>query len=236
MTIRATVLVAALGIVLAVTVVWHYGTQAGAAAVCESHLYQVAWCILQPDQQGRIVLPPACPRDASGVSVHSWRTLAAQKAETGTEFPYSFAEPWSSLTNQLFTRERPFGHLFACPEDDLARGAQCTSYVAVVGEGTLWQRNASRDLSSLGVDIGQKILFLEIPHSNIVWTEPRDISLDEAIRLFKTPNGLRHARHRKGLHFVTVTLQVRPVSSIPNVDEFRSLLCVRLNEPQGPSP
>ncbi len=221
-TLNAALLVASSLIAWAV----YRGSQAGATAVCRSNLYQVAWCVLHSDRQGRRILPPATARDERSAALHSWRTFAAEIADMEPVVTYTYSEPWNSPGNERFAQEKPFGRLFACPHD---RGATCflrTDYVAVVGAGTLWRASESRDLSSLGPDIGQKILLLEIPRSDILWTEPRDISLETALQLFTSPDGLTTSRHSQGLHFITVDLQIRPVASVASLEEFRSLLCV----------
>lgn len=226
MTWRRILVAIALVAFLLVACSWYYGLRAGAAEVCKSNLYQMAWLLLRTDREDRKVLPPACPRDERSAALHSWRTLVAEMADSDPLVRYTFSEPWNSPENDRFAREKPFGRLFTCPSDRRARCSLRTNYVAVVGEGTLWQESEPRDLSSLGPDIGQKILLLEIPHSDILWTEPRDISLGTALRLFTTPGALTDTRHSKGLHFITVDLQIRPISSISNVEEFRSMLCV----------
>jgi hypothetical protein len=108
-----------------------------------------------------------------------------------------------------------------------------TNYVAVVGEGTLWCKDVPRDLSFLKDKVDHKILLIEIPCTDIVWTEPRDITLDEALQLFSSPDGLRGTDHGDGLSYITVSLQVRPISSIRTIDEFKSMLCTPERQTEG---
>ena len=71
---------------------------------------------------------------------------------------------------------------------------------------------------------GSVIMLVETPHSKIVWTQPRDITLDEALRLFEAPDGLRSKHGGHEMHFITVGLDVGRISSFSTVNEFAARL------------
>jgi hypothetical protein len=95
---------------------------------------------------------------------------------------------------------------YACPTQVPSTGAgpQCTSYVAVVGEGTLWPGAASGKLSDIKsttkagtIQSGPSntILLLEDSTPRIAWTEPRDWSFDEAITELSSSDARNRGPH-----------------------------------------
>ena len=67
-----------------------------------------------------------------------------------------------------------------------------TNYVAVVGPNTMWPGSTPAKLAKEGSD-NDKILLIEITNSDINWMEPRDLTLEEALR---DPAG-QGRRHRQ---------------------------------------
>lgn len=195
------------------------------ATMCRANLYQVASSVYDIDGVSSHLLPPAILRDSHGKGAHSWRTLASERMNFDSAIQYTFSEPWNGPANRAYAAGKPGRSLFTCPCDARDADSGCASYVAVVGERTLWQEEW-RDLQALGPEVQSKILLIEVPSTDIGWTEPRDISLDEAVRLFSDPQGLKAARHPKGLHYITVDLQIRPISSISTVERFLEMLQV----------
>lgn len=186
-------------------------------------------------------LPPACLYSADGKRMHSWRTFCLAyitdgsvlnfTADKGFDGQYDFSLPWDSEVNRAAISAPFLAEAFACPGDDHAIALRRTSYVAVIGPNTLWAESRPRDVRRLGPDFEAKILFIELPASDIGWTEPRDISLDEALALFSAENGLRDSRHPEGLNYVTVGMAYRPISTIKTVEEFRDLLTIDAEDP-----
>ena len=65
---------------------------------------------------------------------------------------------------------------------------------------------------------------IEVPHSGVYWSEPRDISADEAVTLFRREHGLKNGRHRRGLHYLAADGTVHSFDEIGSVKEFAGLL------------
>jgi hypothetical protein len=87
---------------------------------------------------------------------------------------YNMKEPWNSPNNSHWWLDTSyFG--FCCPSDRSVGGRSVTSYLAVTGPGTIWgqPRSAAMPL---------RVIAVEVAESNIPWTEPRDLTLDEACR------------------------------------------------------
>ena len=72
-----------------------------------------------------------------------------------------------------------------------------------------------------------KILLIEIPNSDIPWTEPRDVTFDEALDLYRKFDGFSGVGHRGGLHYVTSANHVHQFSEIRSVEEFAEMLKIR---------
>jgi hypothetical protein len=101
------------------------------------------------------------------------------------------------------------------------------SYVAVVGKDTLWLSDQFRNLEQYDRNkLQEKILLIELPESDIHWTEPRDISLEKALELFARPNGLRGPHRHGGLFYITLGGTTRRISEIGSSEMFLRMLTV----------
>lgn len=238
--IRATVLLLLAGLFVLAALGIRHAARLADRSKCYGNLTQLAAAVwTYRHREGH--LPPACLYSADGKRLHSWRTFCLAyitgdaaldfTADKGLEGQYDFSLPWDSEVNRAAISAPFLAEAFACPGDDRAIALRRTSYVAVIGPDTLWTESKPRDVRRLGPDFEAKILFIELPASNIGWTEPRDISLDEALALFSAENGLRDSRHPDGLNYVTVGMSYRPISTIKTVEEFRNLLTIDAEDP-----
>jgi hypothetical protein len=179
------------------------------------------------------VLPPASLFNASGKPIHSWRALLMVDWQ-GNGFPYRLDEPWNGPHNRTLWDDRN-GQLFTCHTDAATRAAasSITNYVAVVGEDTLWdvgQSRTRRDFRSLP---SNKILLIELPGSDIRWLEPRDLTLEEALRLYASPNGRVKSPHPRGLNYVSVGPEGERARILPpdiTAGQLRELLQINVAE------
>ena len=120
--------------------------------------------------------PPAYTTDASGNRLHSWRTILLPYMEQQDLFArFKMDEPWNSEHNSPATKVRPA--YLHCPADDKA-GESDTSYVAVVGPGTIWSATRKISMSDIKDGPADTLLFIEMKNSGIHWAEPRDLELD----------------------------------------------------------
>ena len=115
---------------------------------------------------------------------------------------YRLDEPWDGPHNRklLAAGNRT---LFSCPSDHGSAVTSKTSYVAVAGDDTLWSgdnRRTPKDFRNLP---SNKILLIERPGSDIDWLEPRDLTVEQALRLFAQPGGESRSPHAGGLGYVS---------------------------------
>lgn len=126
--------------------------------------------------------PPPYTVDAQGRPLHSWRVLILEYL--GREHLYEqfrLDEPWDSPHNLEVAKQTP--EVYECPSREFEPGdlKGSTSYVAVVGDGTVWPgAGQSSRIGDIADGTSNTILFVE-SNSGILWNEPRDLSLDEAL-------------------------------------------------------
>lgn len=174
-------------------------------------------------------LPPAYDCDETGKPINSWRTRIVPGV-LWYNFPknYDFSQPWNGPTNFALLGGTALSD-FNCPSD-VADRTPMTSYVAVVGPNTMWPGCTGAKPAADGSD-DDKILVIEVVHSNIQWTEPRDLTLDEALDTFERYGQLKiGSQHRDGIHYVTVGGMARTLD--PNIDR-ESLRKLLVREPKN---
>ncbi len=166
---------------------------------CDSHLRYVCFSLALYCGAQRGHLPPAYLLDQEGRPIHSWRTLLLPYLTYDYVYKhYKFAEPWDSLDNRAFAEKYSWN--FACPSHSILPAN--TNYVAVTGEETLWPapktsvtfeyRRAGEhetpwpDVASpakLPESGEEKLLIVELVNSDIPWTAPRDMPLEDLVEL-----------------------------------------------------
>ena len=111
--------------------------------------------------------------------MHSWRVLITPHLDSfpGSYNSDAFAEPWDGKHVQISTSE----HTYHCPDD--LTNSETTNYLAVVGANAAWAGDTPRKLADLDPEPSHTIMLIEAANSGIVWTEPRDFSLEHAERL-----------------------------------------------------
>lgn len=174
--------------------------------------------------------PPAHVCDASGNPVHSWRVLISPFIQASSFYDrYSFAEPWNGTNNsQLANMLRG---CWRAPGDP--KSSVMTSYVAIVGPGTVWPGQQSATLTSIADGTSNTIMVVEISHSDIHWMEPRDLPIEE-LEVWLDPN---HKPRLGGeIQGGLVTLADGSVRYLPRnvtIKELRALLSPAGNDVQG---
>ena len=122
--------------------------------------------------------PPTYSTDESGRRIHSWRILLGPYYLNDQLIEcYDLSEPWSSQHNKSYVSlmRNPYRHPYGSED-------KTTMFVAVVGENTAFPNTDTRRLSEMAPYTG---LIVEVENSGIPWTEPRDISVDEFVDVFK---------------------------------------------------
>lgn len=129
--------------------------------------------------------PPAYECDAAGKPVHSWRVLIAPFIEEQVLYQrYNFGEPWNGPNNSKLSQQTP--RVFRSPFD--SRSPQgMTSYVAIVGPGTMWPGEKSHNIADLTDGASNTIMVVELLNTGIHWLEPRDIPVDDFAKVWRDP-------------------------------------------------
>jgi hypothetical protein len=157
--------------------------------------------------------PPACLRDKNGKAVHSWRVLVLPYLEESNLFKrYRFDEPWDGPHNRLLVKEMPV--IYGSPASSKREGG-ITNYVAVVGPGTAWSAGGHSRRPPGTPSRHDRILMIEYLKSDIKWSEPRDLTVNEAMRVI-----------HGGDFYLGTDFSVDEVPAGATPDEIRKLLTV----------
>lgn len=170
------------------------------------------------------VYPPACVCDQNGNPVNSWRALAAPYG-IWDNFPsgFNYAKPWNLSKNSELLSRNITRWQFQCPSAHNHEPA-ITDYVAVVGPNTMWPGRESAKRAGDGSD-DDKILVIEVINSDILWMEPRDLTLEQALDAIQPEKGIGiGSHHRDGIHYVTVGGEVRTLDPDIDRESLRKLL------------
>ena len=179
-------------------------------------------------------LPPACLCDKDGKAVNSWRLLVADVIfyHRNVSLGYDVTQPPNSPGNSQFRLADQTIEEFQCPSAT-EQGPKVTNYVAVVGPNTMWPGCAPAKPAANGSD-NDKILVIEVIHSDILWMEPRDLTLEQALDAVQPKMGVGiGSQHKDGIHYVTVGGEVRTLDRNIDRESLRKLL-VR-DSPQVPA-
>lgn len=145
-------------------------------------------------------LPPAHLRNDQGEPIHSWRALVEPFLEAGPLSLYNFNEPWDGPENRKLALGLPVEipmavgnktlepsprvefrpkeyRIFCCPTNHVSCG-QVAHMVAVTGEETAWPESRRVTFDDITDGLPNTILLVEIAHSDILWSEPRDLRFD----------------------------------------------------------
>ena len=183
---------------------------------CENHLRQVVLA-LAAYHSAHGQYPPPHTTDLEGEPLLSWRVLILPYLERRDLYEqFHLDEPWDSPHNLPLARHMP--ESFRC---STARASELTSYLAVVGDDTVWQAGEG----VLHQRVGGIGMLVEDPFSAVVWTQPVDLSLEHGYwrvhRLLRigTADG-----HHGGVHIATTTGKVLLLSRHSLTEEaFREL-------------
>lgn len=135
--------------------------------------------------------PPAFAVDATGRRVQGWRALLMPYLEGTTDGSVADLNlPWDAASN--LEAARGAASIWLCPAADQDK-AQDTSYVAVVGEGFLFDGATSRAQADIVDGLSQTIMVVEAADSGIAWNEPRDLSWVEFLKRFRDKRLSEHS-------------------------------------------
>ena len=169
-------------------------------------------------------LPTAVITDENDQPMRSWRVAILPFVEQRPLYnQYDSSEPWDGPNNQaLRGTSIP---TYRCPDDVGATPSE-TSYVMIVGKGTIGgEPNEGVKFAHVTDGTSNTIMAIEVGMSGIHWMEPHDLTVDEAVTLLTDPASSEFQQvHPGGAHvlFGDGRVDFLPESTDPAV--VRSLL------------
>lgn len=145
--------------------------------ICRSNMSQLGLALLNYQERNGS-FPPQCTLDKNSNPLMSWRTAILPSIEQPIiSSRYHLDEPWNSPTNKPLSKRSI--NIFECSSDDwpLDHPGQ-TSYVAVIGPGTMWKIGQGVKRSDIKDRLFDTLLLVELKDSGIAWSEPRDLDLN----------------------------------------------------------
>ncbi len=154
--------------------------EAARSSQCISGLKQLGLALLNYESKYGC-FPPAYVAGADGKPLYSWRVLLmAELDRTGGWFGgrlaggFRFDEPWDSPNNRKLHGLEPYS--LHCPSDTASAGSTETSFVAVVGPGTMFPSDGtSRRLADVTDGPENTLVVVEVASAGIHWMEPREL-------------------------------------------------------------
>lgn len=155
--------------------------------------------------------PPAYIADENGEPLLSWRVLLLPYLDSAALYrKFDLTKPWDSPENlKLAKVELPF---YSCPSHrSRKRESMTTSYLAVTGPHAAWPGSTTMESSGLKDGEANTILVIE-HHSDVVWTEPRDLTLEEAAQALASTDPDNFEGHGRETLFEEIYDQGRNVA------------------------
>jgi len=172
--------------------------------------------------------PPAVIADENGRPMQSWRVAILPFIEqAGLHEMYDSDVPWDDPNNEFLMNVPVMA--YRCPSDPPSYEAspQCqTNYVMVVGEGTLGgEPNEAVQIRNITDGTSNTILAIEVGGSGIPWTEPRDLTVEEAVTFITNPSASRFMQvHPGGINVLMADGSVRFIGETIDAEMLRALL------------
>ena len=109
---------------------------------------------------------------------------------------YNFNEPWVGPNNRKLWSNAPLSLRCPLQVHQSPTPTGCTEYFAVVGPSAAWPGSLGRKLSDFPDAKSTTILVIEAAGQNIQWTEPRDLTIEEALQLITSADPDQPGGHR----------------------------------------
>ncbi len=152
--------------------------------MCSNNMRQIVLA-LHNYQSANGKFPPPYTVDANGKPLHSWRVLILPYLECGDLYEaINLTKPWDDPVNLKFAQQMP--DVFRCHSYQPNRNDKIpdamTTYLAVVGEETIWHPNVG-GLSFEDVTDGSShtIMILESVANRVNWMSPQDLSFGQIV-------------------------------------------------------
>lgn len=202
---------------------------------CRRNLWMIGNA-LYTYQQINGCFPAPFIADANGKLMHSWRAaIHAQLISGGFALAYDFRQPWDSPSNLAVAAKyaNPNGNHepYACPCASNAQGRGLANYVMVVGPQTATRAGHWSTLNQITEASENAIIVAEIADSDILWTEPRDLSIDDmSFTINDKSKPSISSNHWHGAMVLMADGTIRFLDNATDPDELRSMLTLQFRE------
>ena len=178
--------------------------------------------------------PPAYIADDQGRPMHSWRVLILPFIEQKNLYAqYRFDEPWNGPNNSKLASSMP-RYVFFCPSDPNPKNRSETSYLAVIGPGTVWPGATPTTMNAITDGTSNTLLVVEVHNSGINWMEPRDLDIRTIPMTINAVTGLGlRSAHKHGTQAAFVDAHVQMLPNNTPTETLRALFTIDGGEAIG---
>jgi hypothetical protein len=169
-------------------------------SACKNNLKQIGIALLNYHEwYGSF--PAATTQTDADQPAYSWRVALLPFLDGDSlHQAYDFGQPWDSDTNRKILSAMPY--IYRCPaESTQGYREHFTRYVAVAGPGTTWPEGRGENLEEINDGAESTFIVLEVDGCKIPWTEPRDLTYDEALSLLTATEPESHTCHPRETYF-----------------------------------
>ncbi|GAB5404037.1 MAG: hypothetical protein Aurels2KO_22680 [Aureliella sp.] len=146
---------------------------------CHNNMKKLALAVLNYESAHGRFPPPYIPDD-NGMPMHSWRVLVLPFVEeTALYERYDFTKPWNHPDNLKLADEMPT--VFSCPTCQSPHANYTTSYVAIVGDKTLWPTNGTTRAKDVSDGLYSTLMLIESEAARTHWMAPHDLRFSEIV-------------------------------------------------------
>jgi hypothetical protein len=206
--------------------------EAARSSQCRANLKQIGFAlVLYADKYGSY--PPPFIADENGRPMHSWRTLILPYMDLAPLYArYRFDEPWDGPNNQKL--HSTIIGLFNCPTRFPSESqSPTTSYLAVVGRGTLWQETGVVRAEDVEGGLGNTLMVVEVENSDVLWIEPRDLHVRQMAPTInpKAGQGISSPHYKRGgAHSVMADDSLKTLNNSRTPAEVNEMLTIEDDE------
>jgi hypothetical protein len=198
---------------------------------CRNHLRRIG-AALHAYHDVYSSFPPAYVKGPDGARWNSWRVLLLPfLGQEELYRQYKLGEPWNSPHNRALGQKTP--DVYSCA---MAGGTDrgITTYLGVVGRATAWPDQYCSKVDDFRDGMSTTIQLVECATSDVVWTEPRDLTHQEAMKFDQLASErIPASAHQSGEAFLALMGDgtVRSLNIRISRDMFRSLLSINAGVP-----
>ncbi len=170
-------------------------------------------------------LPPAHTVDATGMPLHSWRTLILPYIDDKALFKsIDFSKSWDDPANAS-AFNAPMPSVFRCPSLDSQ--PDMTTYLAVVASGSCLRPGEGRALDEITDGQSRTLLLIEVSGNRAVhWMSPQDAS-ESMVRAMTDQKEWPHAN---GYNVVFCNGETTNLGANVTIDKLRAMISIAGNE------